>query len=486
MYVKIYTPAVMFVLLCLTLLPFKIYSQETENAQGVTETQAAGQERRILADLGHAVFGVTASNVFLNYLNRLADQPYGHTTFQTMWDCLIDPRWDWESADRFIVNQLGHPYQGSTYFASARISGFNFYESLLFSPFGSFMWEIAMEPGTPSVNDFISTSLGGIPLGEMLHRLFLEANASPSAARRAAGILISPMGGLVNIYHRPIYESGGGNIYSLSVRTGIDKTFAYFSGHEEANEPWKYPGGYLDMNVVYGNPFTQNSRTPYNHFELLTEIASNIDTIKVTVVSDGYLFSFNPVHTERTLLSTGLSLHFDMFYTSSDIIGNLGYGNIQFASNAIGWTLKQKYQFSQRSHLEFQAHAAVVIWGCSLYHADTETDAPWGDHFSMENIRAAYGVGECVKFAFALFNNRAGRLDIHANGYHIISIPVDETHSTGNVFFIHGSLDYVFPLGTSLGIGLKTSFWGLFGIYDDADNVRRATLSNSLYVRFAF
>jgi len=479
--------AAIFILLFFIFIPASIFPQDTKEVQEFADNSilSSAQERNIFADLGYSVLGVTVSNVFLNYMNRLSDHPYGQTTWETIWEGLINPRFKWESGDRFIVNQLGHPYQGSTYFTSARISGFNFYESILFAPFGSYMWETVMEPVSFSINDFITTAIGGVFLGEMLHKLFLEANASQYAAIRAGGFLISPMGVLNNLYHRPNRESGGGNIYRLSYRTGIDKTFAFFPGYKDAEKSWDYPGGYIDMNVVYGNPFIQESKIPYNHFELYAAVSSNIEVFQIAVISDGYLFSYNPVNTERSVASTGLSLHFDYFDASNNIIGNLGHGNIQFTSNAVGWTVKDKYFLSEKAHLEFQAHAAALIWGNSMYNAVTKTDAPWGDYFTMENTRLTFGVGECVKLGFSFFHNSAGRLDFKANGYHLMAIPVDQNHSTGNIIFIYSSLNYEFPLGTILGIGFKTAFWGLLGMYDEAETVRRGLLSNCLYLRFS-
>jgi hypothetical protein len=72
------------------------------------------------------------------------------------------------------------------------------------------------------------------------------------------------------------------------------------------------PAGNIGIKAVYGNPFEQQSVTPYQHFEL--DAALGIDTgnyFDLRIISDGYLFSFSPVNTERDMLSAGLSLHFD-------------------------------------------------------------------------------------------------------------------------------------------------------------------------------
>ena len=73
--------------------------------------------------------------------------------------------------DPFLVNQLGHPYQGAMYHNFARSAGLNYWEGLGFTFLASAMWEVAGEATPPSRNDQISTGVGGAFLGESLFRL---------------------------------------------------------------------------------------------------------------------------------------------------------------------------------------------------------------------------------------------------------------------------------------------------------------------------
>jgi hypothetical protein len=43
--------------------------------------------------------------------------------------------------DLFAVNQFGHPYQGNSYFATARSFGLSFWESAPYVLLGSVLWE---------------------------------------------------------------------------------------------------------------------------------------------------------------------------------------------------------------------------------------------------------------------------------------------------------------------------------------------------------
>lgn len=101
-----------------------------------------------------------------------------------------------EDRDPFAINQLGHPYQGATYYGIARSNGLNFWESFAYTFAGSAVWEIAGETTPPSRNDQITTSFAGTFLGESLYRmanLVLERGSMlPPGWRETAAAAISP------------------------------------------------------------------------------------------------------------------------------------------------------------------------------------------------------------------------------------------------------------------------------------------------------
>lgn len=78
--------------------------------------------------------------------------------------------WDWDD-NEFITNHLDHPYHGQLYFNAFRSNGYNFYESSIATFAGSYLWETGGETQSPSINDLINTTYGGIILGEMTHRI---------------------------------------------------------------------------------------------------------------------------------------------------------------------------------------------------------------------------------------------------------------------------------------------------------------------------
>lgn len=103
-----------------------------------------------------------------------------------------------QDRDPFLVNQLGHPYQGSMYHTFARSAGLGFWEAMGYTFLGSALWEIAGETTPPSRNDQITTGIGGAFLGEALFRmasLVLEQHQFSAGWREVAAAAISPATG---------------------------------------------------------------------------------------------------------------------------------------------------------------------------------------------------------------------------------------------------------------------------------------------------
>lgn len=143
---------------------------------------------------------VPALNVLVWAGGRIFDQPNLNITPATMWRNISQWHWVWDD-DPFEANAIGHPYQGSLAFAAARSSGIGFWGSTPFAFFSSAMWEVLMESVPPSKNDLITTTVGGIVLGEMLHRLsrLVLDSGEPTLWRWLGASVLDPVGAF-NMY----------------------------------------------------------------------------------------------------------------------------------------------------------------------------------------------------------------------------------------------------------------------------------------------
>ena len=73
--------------------------------------------------------------------------------------------------DKWYINYLGHPYQGTIYYNALRSQGANVWQSALFCAGSVWLWEYTIEAGfeQPSIQDLIVTPGAGILLGELFH-----------------------------------------------------------------------------------------------------------------------------------------------------------------------------------------------------------------------------------------------------------------------------------------------------------------------------
>jgi len=206
--------------------------------------------------------------------------------------------------DPFAVNMVAHPYTGAIYYGFARAAGHSYEVSLLYTLFGSVLWEYAGETGPASVNDLIMTGIGGSFLGEALFRM---ANAVAHIGGDPPGVVPQIAAGMllpsatVNVYgnryvrtfadHDPpvflrmsvgasriVQESNTGeedgnlgNISGLATVDFIsglpgdsdytyDRPFDYFSFHfTGSNTAQTGIGNLMILGLLYGAPYTVGS-----------------------------------------------------------------------------------------------------------------------------------------------------------------------------------------------------------------------------------
>ncbi|GAL04798.1 ubiquitin-protein ligase [Photobacterium aphoticum] len=98
---------------------------------------------------------------------------------QKWWDNVSEgPVWD---KDDHVLNYIMHPYFGGVYYTAARHSGFNEWESFLYSAtMSTFFWEYGVEgfAEVPSIQDIIVTPLFGAAVGEWMFQTELEITAN--------------------------------------------------------------------------------------------------------------------------------------------------------------------------------------------------------------------------------------------------------------------------------------------------------------------
>ena len=380
--------------------------------------------------------------------------------------------WVWDQ-DEFSVNQIGHPYQGSTYYVAGRANGLSFAESSLVSLGGSSVWELFYETETPSRNDLVTTTLGGIALGEMLHRLYLEADRKeiPGA------FLLSPMDAFNSLvtgkkspHHGSALESG-----DLSIEAGfIDSRKKLDQNRYEAGDRNTVTGN-VGLAIVYGDPFAHRTDTPYSHFEQRLDAVLSPEYYSLSFFSDGLLFGRAPFDDEKRRTTVGMSLHYDFIYNS----------DINFSANSVGVTVKHERRFAgdarvvAKTHLNWMPLAATD--SVLLRYGDATKKNYTGERRDYD-----MGTGVSLKCDMALLLPRAGEISLSTFLYAMKTIPasVPEDGSDGSTLINVTNLSYERSIRDNLATGLSSSMYRKYACYSDAPAVDEMTSNLSVYIRY--
>ena len=218
----------------------------------------------------------TAINVGVQLFDRYAlKSDFAQTTLRTLKRNFTDGMvWD---NDFFITNLFAHPYHGNLYFNAARTNGLTFWESAPYALGGSLMWEFLGETEPPAINDVIATSMGGMAIGEMTHRLSRTVLDDRDRGfrrflREAAATIANPIQGLHRIISGDAWRVRSDH-YRYHDYSKIPVDVAFSTG-------WRYLADdgalfrgvhapYLNMVLTYGTSVDgERHTTPYDFFDV--------------------------------------------------------------------------------------------------------------------------------------------------------------------------------------------------------------------------
>jgi hypothetical protein len=265
-------------------------------------------------------------------------------------------QWVWDS-DHFRTNQFSHPYHGSLSFNFARSSGLTFWEAAPYTLFGSYMWEMCMEINYPSRNDLITTTMGGIALGEITYRLSSKilderTRGGERVWREIGAFLLAPTRGVNRLFRGEmgkVKQKSSYEIEDVMSSISIGPSLFYKPGqiyNANGNVAFR-----LDM--YYGNPYSEKNRKPYDYFNLKTIFNAGTQPLINQVSVIGFLIGKNYKYKADQKILFGLFQHFDYYSnTAYEIFGqSIGPGII--------------YKFPTLTGVDFQTslHFAGIVLG---------------------------------------------------------------------------------------------------------------------------
>jgi hypothetical protein len=441
-------------------------AQETELDTRDEQTAAQNQEG-LFPRLALGAAEVFTSNLVTNSAARyIGNAGFAKISPKTIYNHMSLSAWRWEENDRFYVNQAGHPYQGSTYFNSGRSNGFSFYESIGFTVAGSVVWESIFETGICSLNDLVTTTIGGAAVGEMLHRLFIESDGRGTIGNKIGGTFASPADRLTAVITGRNPSAYVNNLYEASFGIGLGWTTADFRV-DPRTESTSSSSALIDTRVIYGDPFEQDGNVPYQHFELSAFVnggAKSVDRrigmwYDSRVVSDGYLLAFSSEE-DDSRTSAGLTLHFDYFNMTDDIANNAGFAGLAFSADSLDLTVKRRTAIGGGAFFDIKAHIGWLMWGVSSYWVNVPSYNMNEDYYNH------YGTGLNVQLFLTFSSPRWGTLKSNSMAYMLYGW--GGGGGNGTAFYTFTDASYSHRLGKRLSIGVGWTYARLDGYYDSA------------------
>ena len=240
-------------------------------------TMALPVKKRFL----QAAAEVTGINVGVQLFDRFAlNADFAQTTLRSTRHNFTDGMvWD---NDLFATNMFAHPYHGNLYFNAARTNGLTFWESAPYALGGSLMWEFFGETEPPAINDVIATSMGGMAIGEMTHRLSLtflddRTHGFSRFLREAAATILNPIQGLHRIISGDAWRVRRDHYrYHDYEKSPIDVS-ATLGWRYLADDGSLFRGihaPYINFTLMHGTPVDgERHTTPYEFFDIEANIA---------------------------------------------------------------------------------------------------------------------------------------------------------------------------------------------------------------------
>lgn len=362
--------------------------------------------------------------------------------------------------DYFTTNWLGHPFHGSLMYNAARCNGYNFWQSIPFTLGGSFMWEYFAETEVPSKADLINTTLGGIYLGELTHRIgdiFMRKIKKP-VLKHTLTAIVNPMSQINSLIVK------GSNKPDTAFNPLINGQFSVGGSIPFGNDQYNIlgKGAYIGLNLTYGDLFTKTQKKykPFDYFRVNSSLVLNFEdstSIYFTLQSNAPLFV---KHLNKNAVLS-VSQHYDYLTSNMYKIGAM--------------TISGDYSFQHLWHnnnyLMASLKAGFIIIGSSQSEIISQiynTDKPY---FFRD-----YTFGNGFKAAADIFfsTKKMGKISCNINKWVLYA---SDTKGTDNLVLT--TVEYNYPIGKKLNIGLQSSYFKRTADYNDFSDYRN--IKNEYY-----
>ncbi len=366
-----------------------------------------------------------------------------HTGFQT-------------DGDGFVNNFFGHPYHGSFFYNIARQQGASFWGAVPYVMAGSWTWEHFGETYPASEIDWNTTTLGGIYLGEVTHRLSAHLLRSDKyrdfrILRNAAALLMNPMVQINGVMYKDIYENiRDPNQRIFPVRSQFSMGIGHrFNSINEINQASNFK---MNYSMIYGDFFNDDYKyQPFDFFILrmwmeLSSFESSVDNY-VSVMSHAPLWKLHK--NKKGIFS--VSSHYDFMHNSAFKIGAL--------------SLTADYHITKRND-DYKFYSAIKV-GPMLFGSASSDVVEEVDLFNKDDgefLRDyVYGQGFMLEFEIYLISERYGKFLTSYNNWTLYT-QRDSPGTEQNSIF---KIEYYYPIWNNVGLGVEYFYYRRNANYEE-------------------
>jgi len=228
-----------------------------------------------------AIENIGVTGFIVGYNNSvLSSSPFSKVTYESMKRNLTEFKWWWDE-DFMYTNTIEHPYHGSIYYLTARENGLGMGTSALFSVGGSLIWELFGESERPAYNDMVTTPIGGVTLGEPLHRISQaiiddRARGLERVGRELLATIVNPLCGINRLLRGDSWRVRGGYKRQHLLTSRLSAGYRYLSVSEMPN----VASAYLHWNTTYGDVMGAEGNGLFDYFDLdFTAVAGGHQTL---------------------------------------------------------------------------------------------------------------------------------------------------------------------------------------------------------------
>jgi hypothetical protein len=368
---------------------------------------------------------------------------------------------EWDD-NSFSANNFRHPYQGAQYFGAARSNHYDFWQSSMWSMLGAWLFEYMGEAHHPSYNDWITTGVGGIGLGEPLFRLqtmALDNMASGSGRvwRELGGFLILPLAGFNRMVTGAAFEEH---------ENPPDRTPEYFGARFDMgtrtlgdDRIWEdeLTKAYVDLYMRYGNAFEPVDK-PYDAFSFRLQLTFDNKPHGISrLQSRGVLASGTVYESDEAHHLLTAEQHFD--YVDNEAV--------TFGGQSVGSSFISRFWKGDLFEARTRVSLIAIILGANK-----------SDYFNISGREYDYGPGAAYTFGVEFLRKKRPVFSVSTAGFwvHTINGTISEHYT--RVTNVRIDL----PLRDFLGVGANYTLFERESYYENYEDVKARNPELLLYL----